>query len=330
MNSGLRGDGHDRSNHDCPASQKGKPLDVVCVGKVMVDVLFPGLPRLPRLGEEFYTSQYCIDVGGGGAITAVGLARLGRRTALIGAVSEDFFGRFLRETIAKEGVDLSCLATAPPTSTPLSIEFSFPSDRATITCTPPCDDVANQPHARECVVRSRHLHISGLTSARVRLLELAVSRGLTTSLDTNLTSETQQELLQHAARYIDVLMPNQSEVGASDETVASIAKDLGSGVRRFAVIKRGSRGAIASDGDTLTWAGAFPVDAMDTTGAGDTFNAGFLCAFLQGSTLEACLSLGNGAGALGAMTIGGVAGTPTLAQVREFMVDCGSEFPLRE
>lgn len=307
-----------RSRH--PNDQKDKDAqkarDVVCVGGVMVDVLFAELPGLPQVGEEFYARQYSIDAGGGGSITAVALAVLGLRVSVAATVGDDPFGRFLRERLASHGVDLGCLSITCEKSTAISMELTFPSNRATVTCDPEYDDIADQECVREQVLTSRHLHVGRLTPARVELLKFAASSDLTTSVDTKLMTKRQQELFLSAAPHVDILMPNQQEVSADDATVSSKAKELGRLVRRLCVIKRGNRGALASDGNTLTRAKGYPVAALDTTGAGDAFNAGFLYAFLKGHSIDQCLATGNAAGAKSVEVVGGVAGASRLKNLR--------------
>jgi sugar/nucleoside kinase (ribokinase family) len=175
--------------------------------------------------------------------------------------------------------------------------------------------------------RHNHLHLTSyylqkaLQPSFAGIFRRAKTLGLTTSFDPNSDpSNKRSKTIDNVLRYTDVLFVNERE--ASQLTRASTPKAalkiLGTKVR-CVVIKRGSRGALAiQDGVTAADAG-FKVTAVDTTGAGDSFDAGFVSAHVRQAPLSECLKIGNACGALSAMRVGGTAGQPTEAELQKFL-----------
>jgi sugar/nucleoside kinase (ribokinase family) len=297
-------------------------MDVVCVGNVMVDIIFTGLPRPPLIGEEIYGDRYTIDVGGGAAIVAVGLRSLGLKTALVAACGNDLFGRLIVETLQTYCVDLRSFSRDETSMTNLSMEMSFQTGRATATVLNSDSDSRLDDMIAELLVQSKHLHVLGLSDARIELLEFAIAQGLTTSVDTDLRRDTQRALIGRALPFIDFLLPNLAEVSGLSEAgdVQEAAMKLGERLRRYCVIKMGGEGALASNGRSVIKVNAFPAPVADTTGAGDAFNAGFIYGFLQGYSLKDCMVIGNAMGSLEVRKVGGVAAIPTLDQLQDFLI----------
>ncbi len=300
-----------------------KSVDVICIGRLMVDLLFRGLSDIPEIGKETEVDSYTVDLGGSSAITAAACSRLGLKAALVSATGDDLPGEFAQRELVRHGVDVTCLATrANPTS--LCVELTFESDRATVIGAGTFDDaVLDLDVVRQYVANSRHLHVVGLTESRIQLLRLASESGATTSLDANLASKEQASLFGEASPLIDFVFPNRSEVPSSGD-LETVVKQLGNSVRGYGVATLGSEGAIASDGRELIRKRGFVVDeVIDTTGAGDAFNAGFVFATLKHLPVEESIVLGNAMGALNVVACGGAHSVPSLERLRSFLASNG-------
>lgn len=310
---------------DVPTDPARKTWDVICVGTAMVDILFVDLPRVPRIGEDLRTARHFIDVGGGGAITAIALARLGRATALATDLGDDLLGNFLRDVLAEEGIDINCCRIHSDKPTAVSLEMSFPADRATVTSWPfeRGWDIGDVEHVERRLPSARHLHVFDLNDAVLPLLKSAVQAHLTTSVDVNLNREHVERVFGLASPYIDFLIPNRKQVSTVGRDLEATAVALGRAVRKACVIKMGADGAICSDGESVFRVSTFPVNVADTTGAGDAFDAGFLSAFFRGAGLETCTIVGNATAALSVQALGGTRGLPRLDRLKAFLAQAG-------
>ena len=179
----------------------------------------------------------------------------------------------------------------------------------------------------EYVQTARHLHMSGfyllpgMWAGVTWLFREAKQAGLTTSLDPDHDSSGQWDGgIRELLPYVDFFFPNEHEslsiTGAAD--LASAAASL-RGLAATTVIKRGAQGVLAVSGSTTLSAPAFPITPVDTTGAGDSFNAGFVFQFLQGAPLDQCIRWGNACGALSTQALGGTEGFPDRSEVERFL-----------
>lgn len=297
-----------------------KNLDVICLGNAMIDIIFTHLDHLPKIGEELYIDTYDIGIGGAAAITSIGLRKLNLSTAIVASYGDDLLGTYLYQTLNDSGIDLRGFQRDYSSATSLSIELSFPQDRATVTCAKSSDHILVN-NAKNLLNEARHIHIRGLSKSRIELLKKAVQCGLTTSVDLDFQIEIQHELFWDAHRYIDFITPNRAEVSTlvGNGDVRTLARTLGQKLRKYCVVKMDRDGSIGSDGQCVVEVEAFPATVVDTTGAGDSFNAGFIYGFLKGYTLEQCMLLGNGMGSLNVRKAGGAAAMPNFAMLKELV-----------
>src|SRR2546423_879154 len=153
------------------------------------------------------------------------------------------------------------------------------------------------------------------------LLARARENGLTTSVDPGFDPyETWGKDLIDTLNEVDVFLPNEVELAAisGEKNPTEALRSLENG-RTFTIAKLGANGCIAMDRGEILRVPAFPVTPLDTTGAGDTFNAGFLHAWLSGSDLRYAMRFGAACGALSTLGLGGTANQPTEAEAHEFM-----------
>lgn len=317
--------------HDRAVSRAQEPVAgaarVLVVGDANPDLVLSG-DVVPRFGQaEQLLDEADLVVGGSATITAHGLARLGRPVSLLAAVGDDQFGAFLTGRLAEAGVDVRRIAVRPDLPTGLTVVLSRGDDRAMLTLTGALDSLTEPEldEALEALVPEglRHVHVgslfllpslAGLLSSflgRVR------ARGLTTSLDTNDDPTGRWQGVDDLLPHLDVLLPNRAEVvvlGGEPDPRAAAAALAARGP--LTVVKDGAAGAfaVAPDG-TVTEVAGRPVLAVDTTGAGDTFDAAFLDAWLDAVPLADALTRAVAAGARSVGFVGGTAGQPDRDQL---------------
>lgn len=318
-----------------PPTRPDRDIDILVIGEINPDVIVSDPDPTPAFGEvERLVDSIAMTVGSSSAIFACGAARLGLRVAFVGVVGDDPFGRFMLEAMAARGIDVSACIVDPDRPTGATLVLTSGSDRAIMTAmgTIGALDVEAVPDAM--LDRARHLHSSCFflqDASRERLpafMATARTRGLTTSFDTNWDPSGRWDGgVTEMLAACDVFLPNEAEacrIAARDD-VEDAARELariggrdrppGSGP--IVAVKLGSKGALAIGPDgRLERVPAFPVTPVDTTGAGDSFDAGFLRAWLDGASIADALRLGAVCGALSTLGRGGVDTQPTHAEAQ--------------
>ena len=298
-------------------------FDLLVIGDVNPDVVVHGAPAALAYGQaEQLAEAGALSVGGSAGIMACAAARLGLRTALAGVVGDDPGGRFMIAELTRRGVDVGAVAIREDLATGLTVALARGDDRAIVTY-PGCIAALEAGMIDPALVgAARHVHTSSfflqprLAPGLRGLFEAARSAGATTSLDLNWDpAEKWDGGLADVLPAVDVLFVNAAEAaavsGAADPAVAATVLAARG---PLPVVKLGAGGALAHDGCRLVHVSAPAVTVVDTVGAGDTCDAGFICARLQGWDVSRCLALGVACGSLSARRPGGVAGQPTLAE----------------
>ena len=299
-----------------------KPFDLVVVGEINPDLILRG-DVTPAFGQvEKLVDQATLTIGSSSAIFACGAARLGLRVAFVGKIGDDLFGQFMRQQLAEHGVNTSGIVADPAIQTGLSVILSRGADRAILTY---AGSIAALRYAEidwRIIGQARHLHLGAyfmLDALRPdvpRLFAGARARGLSISLDTNYDpAERWGGGLREALSYVDIFLPNETELCAVAGT-AEIDSALEQLARQIPVVavKLGEKGGAARQGQQIARAASLPVAVVDTTGAGDSFDAGFVYGYLQGWELARALRLACACGSLSTRAAGGTAAQPTLAE----------------
>ncbi|QRM27292.1 carbohydrate kinase family protein [Microvirga sp. VF16] len=283
---------------------------VLCLGRIYCDIIFTGLRDMPALGRERFAEDVTIVAGGGAYITAAHLASLSRPSALLTRLGTDPLSQSLNPELEGSGIDLAFVERfhdAGPQPTVALVkdgERAFVSRRAGTSRPASLEKALSAPEIA-------HLHIAEFATLKDNpdVIAMAKDRGLTVSLDPSWDDQLirQDAGFFEACAGIDVFLPNveEGEALTGETSVKAILRVL---QQHFplVVLKRGEYGAMASHASTCVSAEALPVKVVDTTGAGDAFNAGFLHSWLGTFDLRKSLAAGIKAGALSVQSAGGV------------------------
>ncbi|MGV9393509.1 carbohydrate kinase family protein [Streptomyces olivaceus] len=298
-------------------------FDLLVVGDANPDVVLGPLDAPLAFGQrEQLVPDGALTLGGSAAIMACGAARLGLRVAFAGRVGDDDAGRYIRAALDSHGVDTGALHTDPRLPTPLTVVLTQGEDRAIVTApgTLPATTAADVPAGLLASVR--HVHaasyflLPALAASLPELLATARAHGATTSLDTNDDPSGRWEPpgLDAVLAHTDYLLPNAAEArqlaGLDGAGLVESAAAL-AGRGPTVVVKNGAEGALCHNGDTLVTTPGIPARPVDTVGAGDSFDAGFVAALLAGLALPEALELAAVCGALSTRAHGGTTAQPT-------------------
>jgi sugar/nucleoside kinase (ribokinase family) len=308
-------------------------FDVALVGETNIDLILHGLPAYLPEDRELLASGMSLSLGGSPAITAYNLAALGCSTGFITRFAGDTFASICTNHLAEVGIDLSRSSHASNGgATGVSVLLQHPHSRRTLTY-PGHDMILRwQDLDLDYLCSARHFHLSsyflqeGLRPEMPRLLSHLRGAGLTTSLDPNDDPQNRwgEEFLQ-LLKFVDVLMPNEREVCAmmADDNFERAAALLAKRVPLL-VVKQAGHGASAFFEGRRFKAPAIGVDIVDAIGAGDSFNAGFLHAYLRRLPLEECLRFGNLTGARSIMAAGGIEAFRDAEKLEAFLAAHGA------
>jgi 5-dehydro-2-deoxygluconokinase len=338
-----------------------KTFDLLAIGRSSVDLY--GEQTGGRLEDMGSFAKY---VGGSPTNTAVGGARLGLKTGLLTRVGADHMGRFIREQLQREGVDISSVLTDAARPTALVVlgirdRDTFPlifyrencADMALTSSDVNEDQVRS---ARAVLINGTHLSQPAVFQASIHAATVAKASGGKVVFDIDyrpvlwgltardlgenrfVAHEAVTGILQRILPVCDLIVGTEEEIhilGGTTSTIAALREIRGQ-TNALLVCKRGADGCVAfPDGipDTLdegVVGSGFGVEVFNILGAGDAFMSGFLRGWLRGSTLERCCELANAAGAIVVSRHGCAPAMPTWAEIEYFLAESGRPFRLRE
>ncbi len=297
-------------------------FDLLVAGEINPDLILSG-DVAPAFGQvEKLVDSATLVIGSSSVIFACGAARLGLKVAFIGKCGDDVFGRFMLEEMSKRGVEIGNVIHVPGRSTGLSVILNRGVDRAILTHPGLIPALSVEDIPDGLLRQARHLHIASyflqdaLRPGLPRLFERARSLGLTTSLDTNYDPSEQWRGFDELLSVTNVFLPNEREAVSltGAENAEEAASRLGRKVEAVAV-KLGEQGAIGVWQSKKARAASIPVKVVDTVGAGDSFDAGFIYGYLQGWPLEKSLRAAVICGARSTQAAGGTAAQANLDEV---------------
>lgn len=289
-------------------------FDVTIAGELNLDLILYGLPEQLLPERELLADRMMLTLGSSSAIVAHNLSALGSRVGFQSRIGDDPLGQIALERLQQGGVDTSLVRrVSGAVTTGLTVILHHHQWRNILTYMGTIAELRWEDLDLEYLADSRHFHLSSYFLHRDlrprigELLQHMKSKGLTTSVDTNDDPDDQWngDLLE-VLRFVDVLLPNEREA-----CKLARADDLNAAVKKLnervplVVVKRGADGAMAVRGNERVVAPGQPLTPVDTVGAGDSFDAGFLHQYVRGADLPSCLALGNLAGALSTTRPGG-------------------------
>jgi sugar/nucleoside kinase (ribokinase family) len=303
-----------------------KPFDILIAGEINPDLILSG-DVIPAFHQtEKLVDSAALTIGSSSAIFACGAARLGLKVAFVGVCGDDLFGHFMLSELEKRGVDVSNVIARADGQTGLSVILNQRADRAILTYPGLIVALKESDISDDLLQKARHLHVASYflqTQLQPDLPDLfrrAQSAGLTTSLDPNFDPSDAWLGFDELLSATDVFLPNEREAESlsKEANVDLAANRLGSKVETLG-IKLGPEGALGFHMGQDVRVDSIPVNVVDTVGAGDSFDAGFLYGYLNGWPLEKSLRLACVCGALSTQCEGGTDGQPTLSDAMTFL-----------
>ena len=302
-------------------------FDILAVGELNVDLIMTGFQSMPIIGREIVGKDFSCILGSSTAICACAMASLGLKTTFYGKMGTDAFGDVVVKYLDKYSVDTSNIVVEDKRRTGVTVSMSFGTDRSLVTCNgDSIDEIVGEDITDEMLKTARHLHVGAFfLQSKIRpgladLFKRAQKLGVTTSLDCSWDESGNWDYgIFEVLKYTDIFFPNEGEalaITGNDYSVAEAAEKLAE-YAKICVVKCGPKGAyvkLQSDANPLQ-AETYGAKVVDTTGAGDSFNAGFLYAYLNGMSIEDCMKYGNATGSVSVTRMGGTTACPTLHEV---------------
>ena len=306
---------------------RSKTPRTIVIGELNVDLIATGVNSIPEMGVEIVVEDCALTLGSASAIFAVGMVKLGHPVTFVSQVGSDTFGDFCLDALHDARVSTKNVGRTKQFRTGVTIALSNARDRALITFPGAIESFNANQIDMSLIPRHQHLHLTSYFLQRAlrksfpEILRLAKREGLITSFDPNSDpTDTWPQSIQRVLRFTDVLFLNKREalkltrVGKVEQALRKLSQLV-----PCTVIKLGPQGAIAVSDNQVFQSSGFDVTAVDTTGAGDSFDAGFMSAYLRGESISGCLETGNACGALSTLQPGGTAGQPDQKRLVQFL-----------
>lgn len=304
-----------------------REYDIVLVGPYFYDQIYVGLQKFPELGCEVH-SQEIASVPGGMAITCIALKRLGVRVGWLTCFGSDPYSLYIKQLLEAEGVDLSLAVHLEHPFRQITTALPYLGERAFVTYSDPLPEhVWGRWEESLQGCNFSHLHIGGLAlfDKMILLTEHAKRQGASLSADCQdgdflrNGERTRHQILPR----LNVFMPNAREAMLIAET-SDLQQALSClmEITQLVVIKDGSNGAWIGENQAIYHQEALLVSSVvDTTGAGDCFNAGFLFGYtVEKQPAPVCAQYGNICGGLSVAAIGGATAAPTRQELQKWLV----------
>ncbi len=304
-----------------------KKYEIAAIGELNVDIILNGIESEPEIGKEKFCRNMTVTLGSSTAIFAANAAALGSRVCFVGLVGKDSFGQLVRDSLQAKGVATHFIGEGD-TPTGATICMNYGEDRANLTYQGSMDVMGFDQIDKSVFDLSQHIHLSSLfmQSALLKdihkVLDLAAEKGVTVSLDTQWDPMEKWELdYPHVLPKITVFMPNEKELCALthksnlEDAIAEVLPYLGC----MMLVKRGSKGSllVKKDGSRNELPAFLNKNVVDAIGAGDSFNSGFVSAFVKGYSPEICQKTGNLTGAVNTTGAGGTGAFTSIEDVRK-------------
>lgn len=307
--------------------RKGSP-ETISLGDTSVD-LIASVSQYPRCGGDSEIRVLQRHPGGSAANFAVAMARLGISAGLISKVGADETGEFLRNGLRREDVDVSHLKQENGATGTIFVIVDKRGQRTMLSFRGVNVRLLPEEIPREYIAGSRLLHVSGYSLVRAPQCDAALTAmkhakeaNVRISLDPSpLVHLAERKVLAETLEFADVLLPNEAEAKylSRKKNIRSAGRTLLERGASIVAMKLGAKGCLVMNEHEEFRVPPFNVETIDTTGAGDAFNAGFSAGYLKGWNLKRSADFANAAAALKTMKGGARNGLPRIGELEAFM-----------
>jgi sugar/nucleoside kinase (ribokinase family) len=301
-----------------------KNFDILVAGELNVDIIFNQINKMPQIGEEQRAKSLTVTMGSSTAIFACNISKLGLNVAFSGKIGDDSFGKLVTDTLEKNGVNTDHIVLNSTLKTGATAILGINGDRMMVTYPGAMESFSLNDMNDSIFRKARHLHTSsvffqpGIKNDLPEIMRRAKMHGMTTSMDTQWDPDEKWDIdLNSIFPNLDFFMPNQKELLLllKASSVENAWEKL-SGTETTFIIKNGIHGATWKKGNREFHTPAYRVpNFVDAIGAGDSFNAGFIRAFLAGKTPEKCMEEAAKTAAASTMAAGGTDGIASFDDV---------------
>lgn len=306
--------------------------DVVCVGILVADAIAKTVDKIPETGKLDLINQLDLYTGGCAVNSGIALAKIGLNAAIIGKIGNDGFGKFVLATLKDERVNVEGLVIDENESTSASVVLVDSSgERSFLHCLGANASFNDDDVNYGIIADSKIVFIAGTMlmpgfdgEPCARVLKKSKEMGKITALDTAWDSKGRwMEVLKPCIPYIDIFMPSYEEaVQLSKKTEPEDIADVFLGMNiETVVVKLGKNGCFIKNakGEKYLIPTYEDIKPVDTTGAGDSFAAGFLTGISKGLGLYESGKLANAVGTHCVMKVGASTGIKSYEEIRKFM-----------
>lgn len=308
-------------------------LDIVVVGELNMDLILTGLPSFLEMGKNKLSKDMDFTLGSASAIFASNIAKLGKKVGFLGKIGDDILGDYILQNLLSRNVDTSKIIRDKNEKTGICVSISFPKNYAMASFPGVRESFCLEDIDFDYISKARHMHLSsyylqtGMKEGCAELFKHAKELGLTTSFDSdNDPSGKWDSSILDTLQYVDVFLPNENEalhISRCDDLQSAL--NVLSEIVNTVVIKTGKNGAWVKNREQTIHANAFKIDVVDTTGAGDSFNSGFIYQYLNGADIDKCVLWGNACAAISTTKIGGTTSFPEVTELEHFFSEKSEE-----
>ena len=303
-----------------------KEYDLIVVGELNVDLILNNIEKAPEVGKEVFARDMTLTLGSSSAILANNISILGTKTTFLGMIGDDSYASLVVDSLQKSGVNTGHIIQTKNDKTGITVAMNYAEERAMITYPGAMSRLSAEMVSDDLLAKAKHLHVSSIFLQEALLptvhllFQRAKSLGLTTSLDPQWDPHENWDVnLEELLPYVDIFLPNEAELMAMTRSTS-----IEAGMRHIrpftnhVVVKKGVDGAILYTSNEVIDLPAFlNQHLVDAIGAGDSFNAGFIHAFIKGHPLTKCLKSGTIMGAVNTTAEGGTGAFLSLEAVQQ-------------
>lgn len=308
-------------------NSKEKKYDLLVVGELNIDLILDQLNKAPQLGKEQRAEEMTLTLGSSSAIFAANCSSLGASVAFSGKIGQDSFGKHVIQSLSDKGINSDYIITDENVKTGATVIFNVNGNRMMVTHPGAMEKMTINEIPSQLFNECRHLHTSaiffqpGIKKDLPKLFRKAKKHGMTTSMDTQWDPDEEWDLdLEALLPELDFFLPNDQELmeltkcKSVDDALDQL-KDYDTTI----VVKQGEKGAtLAKKGKKKSIPAYNVSNFVDAIGAGDSFDSGFIYAFLKGKPPYECLAFGNLTAAVSTTEAGGTSAVKSYDYISKY------------